>query len=144
MPALFRHSRDSAPAIQTFEETPRFRRRFDLGCHGGRVDQRGFGETISRVGQLSIGYGLRISLLISDSVCRVSQRSWTVGPTISAALFFGLLRGFVVQGVLGGLAGFPAARTLPTTYRRCVSAALAAAALGVGILSVLDHLIGTW
>jgi len=68
-----------------------------------------------------------------------------VGPAFGAVLLYGLFGGFAVQGLLGGLASHFAARTNPNPSAGLVLfAALGAAAIGVGILAVLDRVVGPW
>ena len=70
-------------------------------------------------------------------------------PTLLAVTVYGVLfGGFMVQGLLGGVAGVlarqqggPARRG---SWRRCAFYVLAASAPGVLILAVLDNIIGPW
>jgi len=68
-----------------------------------------------------------------------------VVPALFAAAFYGVLGGFLVQAVLGGIAGVMASRTAAPDRRRAVLIYSVLAALpGVLILSVLDWIIGPW
>jgi hypothetical protein len=69
-------------------------------------------------------------------------------PAMIAVLFYGVLGGFVVQGVLGGIGGVLGARLKSPDQRqvraRAWAFSVSAAAVGVLLLSVLDLLIGPW
>ena len=68
-----------------------------------------------------------------------------VVPALFAAAFYGVLGGFVVQALLGGIAGVMAARSgAPDRRRAVLTYAVLAALPGVLILSVLDWIIGPW
>jgi hypothetical protein len=71
-----------------------------------------------------------------------------VMPAIFAAAFYGMIGGFMVQAVLGGIAGVLGARAGPPdrkgAWRRCATFAILAALPGVLILSILDWIIGPW
>jgi hypothetical protein len=64
------------------------------------------------------------------------------------AIFYGLLGGFLVEAVLGGLGGALGARrgwpVKKRMHRLCAIGALASAELGVMVLAVLDWVIGPW
>ena len=70
-------------------------------------------------------------------------------PTLLAVTVYGVLfGGFMVQGLLGGLAGLLARRRggpdRRRTWRLCALYGLAASLPGVVILAVLDKIIGPW
>ena len=70
-------------------------------------------------------------------------------PTLLAVTVYGVLfGGFMVQGLLGGLAGLLARRRggpdRRHTWRLCALYGLAASLPGVVILAVLDKIIGPW
>jgi hypothetical protein len=65
-----------------------------------------------------------------------------VVPALLAVAFYGILGGFIVQAILGGLAGLLAARS--TAGRTSFVFATAAALPGVLLLSILDWIIGPW
>ena len=69
-------------------------------------------------------------------------------PALFAAAFYGIIGGFMVQALLGGLGGgLAAAATVVDrrrAWRRCVTFATLAAFPGVLLLSILDWLIGPW
>ena len=66
-------------------------------------------------------------------------------PALFAAAFYGVLGGFVVQALLGGIAGVMASRSGAPDRRRAVLTYSVLAALpGVLVLSVLDRIIGPW
>ena len=68
-----------------------------------------------------------------------------VVPALFAAAFYGMIGGFIVQAILGGIAGVMASRTGAPDRRRAVLIYAGLAALpGVLILSVLDWIIGPW
>ena len=68
-----------------------------------------------------------------------------VVPALFAAGFYGMLGGFVVQALLGGIAGVLASRTgAPDRRRAVLTYAVLAALPGVLILSILDWIIGPW
>ena len=68
-----------------------------------------------------------------------------VVPALFGAAFYGVLGGFPVQAVLGGIAGVLASRTGALNRRRAVlTYAVLAALPGVLILSILDWIIGPW
>jgi hypothetical protein len=67
-----------------------------------------------------------------------------VGPVLYAVGFYGLLGGFFVQAVVGGVAALVASRSAPRGSMRWVAAAVAAAWAGVLLLSILDWIIGDW
>jgi len=72
-----------------------------------------------------------------------------VVPALFAAAFYGTIGGFMVQAILGGIAGgLAAARTVPPegrpAWKRCALFAGLAAVPGVLLLSILDWLIGPW
>ena len=68
-----------------------------------------------------------------------------VVPALMAAGFYGVLGGFPVQAILGGIAGVMASRTAAPDRRRAVLTYSVLAALpGVLILSTLDWVIGPW
>ena len=63
-------------------------------------------------------------------------------------VFYGVLGGFVVQAVLGGLGALVASKiepsSPPASSRWCLVVSLAAASLGVIALATLDWIIGPW
>lgn len=65
-----------------------------------------------------------------------------------AVTFYGLLGGFVVQAVLGGLAGLWAhrrgLRRRISPWPACRAAGFCAAVPGVATLAILDHIVGSW
>jgi hypothetical protein len=69
-------------------------------------------------------------------------------PALVATLFYGMLGGFVVQAVLGGIAGVMAGhragRTVTPAWRLCIGFSFLGALPGILTLSVLDWLIGPW
>jgi hypothetical protein len=65
-------------------------------------------------------------------------------PSLYAAAFYGMLGGFLVQGLLGGTAALVARRTGNRSGIHSGMAAVIAAVPAVLILSVLDWIIGTW
>lgn len=66
-------------------------------------------------------------------------------PALIAAGVYGVLGGFVVQALLGGIAGVMASRSGAPDRRRAVLTYSVLAALpGVLVLSVLDWIIGPW
>jgi hypothetical protein len=69
-------------------------------------------------------------------------------PALFAAAFYGVIGGFMLQALLGGLAaGLGAAAVAPDhrrAWRRCAAFAVLAAVPGVLILAVLDWIIGPW
>jgi len=71
-----------------------------------------------------------------------------VVPALLATLFYGVLGGFVIQALLGGLGGVAASKLAsgsPTQSRRlCVVGSLAGASVGVIALALLDRFIGPW
>ena len=68
-----------------------------------------------------------------------------VVPALFGAAFYGVIGGFVVQALLGGIAGVMASRSGAPDRRRAVLTYSVLAALpGVLILSVLDWIIGPW
>jgi hypothetical protein len=71
-----------------------------------------------------------------------------VWPAMMGSVFYGILGGFVVQVLLGGLFGVTGARQgwpVPRRMNRlCVLYALGGAEIGVLTLSVLDWMIGPW
>ena len=68
-----------------------------------------------------------------------------VVPALFAAAFYGVIGGFPVQAVLGGIAGVTASRGGSPNRRRAVLIYSVLAALpGVLLLSVLDWIIGPW
>lgn len=68
-----------------------------------------------------------------------------VVPALFGAAFYGVLGGFVVQALLGGIAGVIASRSgAPDRRRAVLTYAVLAALPGVLILSVLDWIIGPW
>jgi hypothetical protein len=68
-----------------------------------------------------------------------------VVPALFGAAFYGVLGGFVVQALLGGIAGVMASRSGAPDRRRAVLTYSVLAALpGVLVLSVLDWIIGPW
>jgi hypothetical protein len=67
-----------------------------------------------------------------------------VGPVLYAVGFYGMLGGFFVQAVVGGVAAFVASRSQPRGSKRWVAAPVAAAWAGVLLLSILDWIIGPW
>ena len=71
-----------------------------------------------------------------------------VVPALFAVAFYGIIGGFMVQALLGGLTGGLAASAAIADRRRawrlCATSATLAALPGVLILSILDWLIGPW
>jgi len=71
-----------------------------------------------------------------------------IPAALFAVLAYGILGGFVVQGLLGGLGGVVAAKVnrevSPATDRMCVVLSLLAASVGVLTLVFLDRIIGPW
>ena len=68
-----------------------------------------------------------------------------VVPALFAAAFYGVIGGFLVQAILGGIAGAIASRTgSPNRWRTVGTYAVLAALPGVLILSILDWIIGPW
>ena len=69
-------------------------------------------------------------------------------PALFAAAFYGIIGGFIVQALLGGLTGSLAASAgvadRRRAWRRCVAFATLGALPGVLLLSILDWLIGPW
>lgn len=69
-------------------------------------------------------------------------------PALFAAAFYGMIGGFMVQALLGGLTGGLAASAAigdrRRAWRRCVTFATFSALPGVLVLSILDWLIGPW
>jgi hypothetical protein len=65
-------------------------------------------------------------------------------PALYAAAFYGMLGGFVAQALLGGTAALIAQRFKKGSWIHPVAAPVAAASVGVLILSVLDWIIGDW
>jgi hypothetical protein len=70
-------------------------------------------------------------------------------PSLAAVTVYGVfVGGFVVQGLLGGLAGLLARRQggldRRRPWRRCVVYGCAASLPGVVILAILDKIIGPW
>lgn len=69
-------------------------------------------------------------------------------PALLAVVFYGVLGGFVVQAVLGGLGALVASKiepsSPPASNRWCLVVSLAAASLGVIALATLDWIIGPW
>jgi hypothetical protein len=63
--------------------------------------------------------------------------------SLYAVAFYGMLGGFVVQGVLGGVS-ILACGGEKSAWTRNVAAAAVAAMPGVLVLSVLDWIIGPW
>ena len=63
-------------------------------------------------------------------------------------VFYGVLGGFVVQAVLGGLGALVASKiepsSPPASSRWCLVVSLVAASLGVIALATLDWIIGPW
>jgi hypothetical protein len=66
-----------------------------------------------------------------------------LAPSLLAAAFYGMLGGFFVQGVLGGVAALIMTRR-NGRWAQCATAAAVAAVPAVLILSVLDWIIGPW
>jgi hypothetical protein len=67
-----------------------------------------------------------------------------VVPALYAAAFYGILGGFIVQGVLGGLAALIVPRSERRGWVRFGAAPVVAAWAGVLLLSILDWIIGDW
>lgn len=72
-----------------------------------------------------------------------------VRPALSAVWFYGAsLGGFLVQAVLGGLAGVLAQRCAAgdrqRTLRLCLVFSVVGSAVGVFALAILDQIIGPW
>jgi hypothetical protein len=72
-----------------------------------------------------------------------------VGLSLLAATIYGVVfGGFVLQGLLGGVAGWLACRRAGgeplATGRLCLCYGLLAAAPGVALLATLDMIIGPW
>ena len=69
-------------------------------------------------------------------------------PALVATLFYGMLGGFAVQAVLGGIAGVIAGHqagvAVGHAWKRCIGFSIVGALPGVMVLSVLDWLIGPW
>ena len=69
-------------------------------------------------------------------------------PALFAAAFYGIIGGFMVQALLGGIAGGLAASATVSdrrrAWRRCAAFASLAALPGVLLLSILDWIIGPW
>ena len=66
-------------------------------------------------------------------------------PALFAAGFYGVIGGFAVQAILGGIAGVMASRTgAPNRRRAVLTCAVLAALPGLLILSILDWIIGPW
>lgn len=71
-----------------------------------------------------------------------------LAPAFAAGIWYGLIGGFVVEALLGGLGGVLGAR-LSSPFNRhmrafCYAGALMGAELGVATLAVLESIIGTW
>jgi hypothetical protein len=65
-------------------------------------------------------------------------------PSLYATVFYGMLGGFLVQGLLGGIAALIAAPNDKRGWFYTGTAAVAAAVPGVLLLSMLDWIIGPW
>jgi hypothetical protein len=69
-------------------------------------------------------------------------------PALFAAAVYGIIGGFTVQAILGGIAGGLAASAAVSdrkrAWRRCAAFASLAALPGVLLLSILDWIIGPW
>ena len=74
--------------------------------------------------------------------------AWAIFPVLIGTFIYGILGGFVLQAILGGLAGVlagvRAGLNVRPAWRRCLGLSTAAALPGVLTLSVLDWLIGPW
>jgi hypothetical protein len=67
-----------------------------------------------------------------------------VVPSLYAVAFYGMLGGFLVQGVLGGVAAVSVRPNPDHGWIHSSVAAVIAAVPAVLVLSVLDWIIGTW
>lgn len=78
----------------------------------------------------------------------VSGRSGVMLSLLAVTFYGALFGGFVVQGLLGGVAGGLAERrgggNRRLTWRLCMLYGLAASFPGVALLATLDKIIGPW